>query len=92
MNEPVIAIAPTSTGGGYWLVAGEEGVFSVGDAGFSGSVGGHVLTAPVAAAMFDSGGGYRLVSSARTPVSFGAPILPAPPGNPTTSGAALFTA
>jgi beta-glucanase (GH16 family) len=33
-------MAPTPTGQGYWLVASDGGIFSYGDAGFSGSTGG----------------------------------------------------
>ncbi len=32
LNQPVVAIAPTRTGGGYWMVARDGGIFSFGDA------------------------------------------------------------
>nr|MDA8262661.1 right-handed parallel beta-helix repeat-containing protein [Actinomycetota bacterium] len=59
LNAPVVGIAPTPydavpppaqpapAGKGYWLVAKDGGVFSFGDAGFYGSMGGKILNAPV---------------------------------------------
>ena len=41
LNEPIVGIAPTPDGGGYWLVASDGGVFSFGDAHFYGSMGGN---------------------------------------------------
>ncbi|HZM56693.1 MAG TPA: hypothetical protein VFC03_16860, partial [Acidimicrobiales bacterium] len=38
-------IAPDASG--YWLVAADGGVFALGSAGFSGSMGGQSLNAPV---------------------------------------------
>jgi hypothetical protein len=35
LNAPVVAIAATPDGKGYWLAAGDGGVFSVGDATFT---------------------------------------------------------
>jgi L,D-peptidoglycan transpeptidase YkuD (ErfK/YbiS/YcfS/YnhG family) len=37
LNQPIVGLAPTATGGGYWLVASDGGVFSFGDAVFHGS-------------------------------------------------------
>jgi len=37
----------TSDGGGYWIVASDGGIFTYGDAGFSGSMGGTALNRPV---------------------------------------------
>ena len=51
--SPVVGIAATSDGGGYWLVGADGGVFTFGDAGFFGSIpaelaaGGVTLTSPV---------------------------------------------
>ncbi|HUA94311.1 MAG TPA: hypothetical protein VMB82_02150, partial [Acidimicrobiales bacterium] len=47
LNQPVVGMAATLTGGGYWEVAKDGGIFSFGDALFSGSMGGTVLDAPV---------------------------------------------
>jgi hypothetical protein len=38
--QPVVGIEATPTGGGYWLVASDGGVFCFGDARFFGSMGG----------------------------------------------------
>jgi hypothetical protein len=61
---PVVGIAATHDGNGYWLVGSDGGIFSFGDAGFHGSSGGLKLNAPVVgmAATTDSGG-YWLVAS-----------------------------
>jgi hypothetical protein len=40
-------MASTPDGGGYWLVASDGGIFSYGDAGFSGSAGSLTLNKPV---------------------------------------------
>lgn len=38
VNAPVVGIAATPTGKGYWLVCADGGVFAFGDAGFFGNV------------------------------------------------------
>ena len=47
LNAPVLGMAPTATGHGYWLVAWDGGVFSFGDAAFYGSTGGMQLNRPI---------------------------------------------
>ena len=47
LNAPIIALAPTSSGNGYWLLGRDGGVFSFGDARFFGSTGGRRLNAPI---------------------------------------------
>jgi len=47
LNAPVVGIAATPDGRGYWLVASDGGVFSFGDAPFEGSMGGTRMNAPV---------------------------------------------
>ena len=47
LNQPVVGIAATPTGRGYWLVAEDGGVFSFGDAQFYGSTGSLKLNQPV---------------------------------------------
>src|SRR6516164_655376 len=37
LYAPIVGMAPTPDGGGYWLVALDGGVFTFGDAGFYGS-------------------------------------------------------
>jgi hypothetical protein len=37
LNKPIVGMASTPDGGGYWLVASDGGIFSFGDAVFLGS-------------------------------------------------------
>ena len=39
LNKPIVGMASTPTGHGYWLVASDGGIFSFGDADFHGSTG-----------------------------------------------------
>ncbi|MHB1719098.1 MAG: hypothetical protein ACYCV1_03035, partial [Acidimicrobiales bacterium] len=45
--KPIVGMASTPDGGGYWLVASDGGVFSFGDASFFGSMGGKPLVKPI---------------------------------------------
>jgi L,D-peptidoglycan transpeptidase YkuD (ErfK/YbiS/YcfS/YnhG family) len=64
LNRPVVGIAPTPDGNGYWLVASDGGVFSYGDASFQGSTGGmHLNASVVGMATTRSGRGYWLVAA-----------------------------
>ena len=45
LNQPVVGMASTPDGKGYWLVAADGGIFSFGDAVFHGSMGGIPLNA-----------------------------------------------
>jgi hypothetical protein len=47
LNQPVVGMATTPTGDGYWLLAGDGGIFSFGDAEFHGSTGNLHLVSPV---------------------------------------------
>jgi hypothetical protein len=47
LNAPVVGIAATPDGGGYWLTASDGGIFNYGDAGFFGSMGGQPMVSPV---------------------------------------------
>jgi lipoprotein-anchoring transpeptidase ErfK/SrfK len=47
LNSPIVGMAATPTGRGYWLVAADGGIFTFGDARFYGSAGGFYLGAPV---------------------------------------------
>ena len=72
LNRPVVGMAPTPDGGGYWLVASDGGVFSFGDARFYGSTGAMRLNQPVVGmAPTPDGGGYWLVASDGGVFSFG---------------------
>ena len=52
LNEPIVGMATTPDGKGYWLVASDGGIFSFGDAQFYGSMGGE---APERAGRGDDG-------------------------------------
>ncbi|MFZ0250414.1 MAG: hypothetical protein WAL61_10765 [Acidimicrobiales bacterium] len=63
-NAPVVAVAATHDGAGYWLAGRDGGVFAYGDAGFFGSAGALRLNAPIVAmAGTPDGGGYWMVAS-----------------------------
>jgi L,D-peptidoglycan transpeptidase YkuD (ErfK/YbiS/YcfS/YnhG family) len=64
LNQPIVGMAPTSDGGGYWLVASDGGIFSFGDATYNGSTGAIHLNQPIVGmAPTSGGGGYWLVAS-----------------------------
>ena len=64
LNEPIVGMAATPDGGGYWLVASDGGIFSYGDARFYGSTGGIHLNQPVVGmAATADGKGYWLVAA-----------------------------
>jgi hypothetical protein len=64
LNRPIVGMASTPDGGGYWLVASDGGIFDFGDAHFFGSMGAHPLNRPVVGmASTPDGGGYWLVAS-----------------------------
>ncbi|MGH9062715.1 MAG: SpoIID/LytB domain-containing protein, partial [Acidimicrobiales bacterium] len=59
LNAPLVGVAGTPDGGGYWLVASDGGVFSFGDASFHGSTGDIRLNHPIVGmAPTPDGGGY----------------------------------
>ncbi len=62
-NAPVVGMAATPDGAGYWMIGSDGGVFAYGDARFSGSAGSLALNAPVVGmAATPDGGGYWLVA------------------------------
>ncbi len=64
LNKPIVGMAPTLNGLGYWLVASDGGIFSFGNAAFLGSRGGQPLNKPIVGmAATPDGGGYWLVAS-----------------------------
>jgi hypothetical protein len=73
---PVLGMAATPSGGGYWLVAADGGVFAFGDAGFHGSTGAVRLNQSIVGmAATPSGGGYWLVAADGGVFAFDAPFL-----------------
>ena len=47
LNFPIVGMAVTPSGDGYWLVASDGGIFAFGDAVFHGSTGNIVLNQPI---------------------------------------------
>lgn len=72
LNSPMVTLAPTASGKGYWMLAADGGIFSFGDAAFHGSTGGMRLNRPVVGmAATKSGKGYWLVAADGGIFSFG---------------------
>lgn len=72
VNAPIVGIAPTPDGNGYWLVGADGGVYCFGDAGFYGSLGALLLDQPVVAmAATPDGLGYWLVAADGGVFAFG---------------------
>ena len=73
LNKPVVAIAPTSDGSGYRLVASDGGVFSYG-APFFGSAGSLTLNRPIVAGFNDNSyDGYWLEAADGGIFTYGPP-------------------
>ncbi|MHB8189917.1 MAG: glycoside hydrolase family 25 domain-containing protein [Ferrimicrobium sp.] len=85
LNAPIVGIASSPDGGGYWLVAADGGVFNFGDAPFEGSVysygitgltGSHPLNAPIVGIASSPGGtGYWLVGKDGGVFDFGSAVF-----------------
>jgi surface antigen len=72
LNAPLVGMAPTRTGRGYWLIGRDGGVYTFGDARFFGSTGNLVLRQPIVGmAATPSGHGYWLVASDGGVFSYG---------------------
>ncbi|MGH9092329.1 MAG: N-acetylmuramoyl-L-alanine amidase, partial [Acidimicrobiales bacterium] len=83
LDRPIVGMAATPTGGGYWEVASDGGIFAFGAARFSGSMGGQPLVAPVVAMSADPAtGGYWLFTSDGGVFAFGAPFEGSMGGQP----------
>jgi hypothetical protein len=64
LNQPVVGMATTGDGGGYWMVASDGGIFSYGDAQFYGSTGNLTLNQPIVGmAATPDDKGYWLVAA-----------------------------
>ncbi len=73
LNQPIVGMAVTPSGLGYWTVASDGGIFCFGDAAFFGSMGGRKLNKPmVGMAPIPSGRGYWTVASDGGIFCFGA--------------------
>jgi hypothetical protein len=71
LNRPIVGMAATRSGRGYWLVASDGGVLSFGDAPFHGSTGAITLNRPIVGMAATPSGGYWLVASDGGVFSFG---------------------
>ncbi len=72
LNMPVVGVASTPNGNGYWMAAADGGVFNYGGAGFHGSAGNLTLAAPVVGiAPTPDGLGYWLVAADGGVFSYG---------------------
>jgi ribosomal protein L24E len=72
LAQPVVGMAPTKTGKGYWLVARDGGIFSFGDATFFGSTGAIRLNQPIVGITASpTGKGYWFVAADGGIFSFG---------------------
>jgi len=75
-SAPVVAIAPTAAGGGYWLASATGEVEAAGDAVTHGSLAGAPLVSPIVAMAADRAtGGYWLLGGDGGIFSFGAPFF-----------------
>ena len=72
LNQPIVGMAATPTGKGYWLVASDGGIFAFGDAVFRGSTGAIRLRQPIRAMKpTPDGAGYRLFAADGGVFNFG---------------------
>ncbi len=72
LNKPIVGIASTTDGKGYWLAASDGGVFAFGDANYYGSTANMTLNKPIAGITATSDGkGYWLVAADGGVFSFG---------------------
>ena len=79
LNAPIVGMAASPDGMGYWFVASDGGLFNFGDAGFFKSMGGQHLNAPIVGmAASPDGMGYWLVASDGGVFNFGSVPSPAP--------------
>jgi Glycosyl hydrolases family 16 len=77
LNQPIVGMAATPDGKGYWLVASDGGIFTFGDGQFYGSTGAIHLNQPIVGmAATPDGQGYWLVANDGGIFAFGnAPFL-----------------
>ncbi len=82
LNQPVVGLASTPDGGGYWEVASDGGIFNFGDAAFYGSMGGQHLNRPIVGiAATSDGRGYWEVASDGGIFAFGDAVFRGSTGN-----------
>ena len=69
-NSPIVGLAGTTDGQGYWQVSAVGGVYTYGDAGFFGSQAGKKISAPIVA-LLPTDAGYVLVGADSASYGFG---------------------
>jgi hypothetical protein len=74
LNQPVVGMAATQSGKGYWLVASDGGIFSFGDARFRGSTGAIHLNQPIVGMTSQGNDGYWFVAADGGVFTFGVPF------------------
>ena len=74
LNQPIVGMAATPSGNGYWLVASDGGIFSFGDAGFHGSTGAMTLNQPITS-LIQTRLGYDLVAKDGGVFNFNSPFV-----------------
>lgn len=76
LNAPIVGMAATPSGNGYWLLARDGGVFGFGDAVFHGSTGSLKLNQPVVGLAADpKSRGYWFVAADGGVFAFDVPFL-----------------
>ena len=86
LREPIVGATATADGKGYWLIAGDGGIFTFGDAPFFGSMGAAHLNQPVVSmAPTMNGKGYWLVARDGGVFTFGNARFHGSTGNLTLS-------
>src|ERR1019366_2209725 len=64
LNKPAVGMAATSNGTGYWMGAGDGGIFAFGTSAFHGSTGSLTLNRPIVEMTSSATtGGYWFVAS-----------------------------
>ncbi len=68
---PIVGVASTHDGKGYWLLGSDGGDFAYGDAGFHGSLGSVPSAGALGLIVDPDGAGYVLVDASGTAYAFG---------------------
>ena len=72
LSSPVVAVAATPSGQGYWMAAADGGVFTFGDAPYRGAAGGSPIAGSVRSIVAaPDGTGYWLTARSGAVISFG---------------------
>ena len=71
LGAPIVGMASTPSGDGYWLVAADGGVFTFGDAAFFGSAGASGVHDVIGMARTPSGNGYWLATRSGRVIGYG---------------------